>query len=63
VDEVATTRGRVRAISVSRQKGKPKVNVLEAELQTDHGIVGDAHAGSGHGQISLLAGEPIDALA
>ncbi len=60
--EVATTRGRVRAISVSKQKGLPKTNVREADLQTDYGIVGDAHAGGGHRQISLLAGESIDVL-
>ena len=59
---VATTKGRVRAISVSKQKGSPKTNVPAADLQADHGIVGDAHAGSGHRQISLLAGESIDAL-
>jgi len=59
---VATTRGRVRAISISKSKGMPKTNVSEAHLLADHGIVGDAHAGSGHRQISLLSGESIDAL-
>lgn len=56
------TSGRIKAISVSKQKGIPKVNVAAAELRTDHGIVGDAHAGPGHRQISLLAFEAIDAL-
>ncbi len=54
--------GRVRAISISVQKGVPKTNVPQAELRADFGIVGDAHAGSGHRQVSLLAGEQIDQL-
>lgn len=57
---MATTSGRIRAISISTQKGTPKVNVPAAELQVDHGIVGDAHAGNWHRQISLLALESIE---
>ncbi len=57
---MATITGRVRAISISAQKGVPKTNVPQAELRGDFGIVGDAHAGSGHRQVSLLAGEQID---
>lgn len=59
---MAITEGRVRALSISVRKGTPKTNVPQVELQVDHGIVGDAHAGSGHRQVSLLAGEEIDAL-
>ena len=59
---MATTSGWIRAISISRQKGTPKVNVPVAELQADHGVVGDAHADGGHRQVSLLAAESIDAL-
>ncbi len=51
---MATTNGRIRAISISGEKGMPKHNVPVAELQTDFGIVGDAHAGSGPRQVSLL---------
>jgi MOSC domain-containing protein YiiM len=58
---VAIITGRVRAISISVQKGVPKTNVPQAELQADFGIVGDAHAG-GPRQVSLLAGEQIDEL-
>jgi MOSC domain-containing protein YiiM len=61
VGEVAIITGRVRAISISVQKGVPKTNVPQAELQADFGIVGDAHAG-GPRQVSLLAGEQIDEL-
>ncbi len=59
---MATTEGRIRAISVSSRKGEPKHNVPEAELRADFGIVGDAHAGSGPRQVSLLAMESIAEL-
>ena len=52
---MATTSGRIRALSMSRQKGTPKTNVPEAELKAGFGVVGDAHAGVGHRQVSLLA--------
>ncbi|MBO7666865.1 MAG: MOSC domain-containing protein, partial [Firmicutes bacterium] len=34
--------------------------VEQAELKVDHGIVGDAHAGNWHRQVSLLNKEKID---
>jgi MOSC domain-containing protein YiiM len=40
----------------------PKHNVPEAELQADFGIVGDAHAGSGPRQVSLLDMASIEEL-
>ena len=54
---MATIKGRIKAISVSEKKGTRKKNVPEAELKVDHGIVGDAHAGKWHRQISLLSFE------
>jgi MOSC domain-containing protein YiiM len=60
---VAATRGRVKAISISKTRGTQKVNVPEAELRAKHGIVGDAHAGDWHRQLSLLDIESIDAVA
>lgn len=59
---MAATKGRIRAISVSEKKGTQKVNVPEAELRIDHGIVGDAHAGNWDRQISLLEIENIDIM-
>lgn len=56
---MATTKGRIKAISVSAEKGIPKTNVPRAELRSDFGIAGDAHAGPWHRQISLLAAESI----
>jgi len=62
VAEVATIKGRINAISVSKEKGTQKVNVSKAELKTDFGIIGDAHAGSTHRQVSLLAVESIEEM-
>lgn len=56
---MATTKGKIKAISVSAEKGIPKTNVSRAELRSDFGILGDAHAGPWHRQISLLAAESI----
>lgn len=60
---MAATKGRIKAISVSKQKGMQKTNVPVAELRADHGIVGDAHAGDWDRQISLLEIECIDIMA
>ena len=55
-------RGKIKAISASENKGTQKVNVPEAELKVDCGIVGDAHAGKWHRQVSLLAIESIEKM-
>lgn len=59
---MATLKGRIKAISVSKEKGTRKVNVPEAELRADFGIVGDAHAGQRVRQVSLLAVESIEKM-
>jgi len=59
---VATTRGRIKAISISKEKGIPKTNVPQADLQAGLGVVGDIHADGGHRQVSLLAAEEIERL-
>ena len=59
---MATIKGSVKAISISEKKGTKKTNVPEAEVKTDFGIVGDAHGGNWHRQISLLAIESIDKM-
>ncbi len=53
---------RVVAVSVSEKKGMRKTNVKDAWLEAEHGIIGDAHAGDGHRQISLLAKESIEKM-
>ena len=51
--------GTIRAICISTSRGTPKTETERAQIQTDRGIVGDAHAGSWHRQISLLSLEKI----
>ena len=51
--------GRVLAVCISEKKGERKTPVASVELRPDHGIVGDAHAGEWHRQVSLLAIESI----
>jgi len=51
--------GRIVAISISDKRGTKKRNVSRAELRAEHGIVGDAHAGPGKRQVSLLGIESI----
>ena len=55
-------RGTVLAICVSARRGMPKSVVRQAELVADHGILGDAHAGPGHRQVSLLAATSIEKI-
>ncbi len=59
---MAIIKGKIRAISISAKKGMKKTNVPEAEVKVDFGIVGDAHGGDWHRQISLLAIESIDKM-
>jgi cyclic pyranopterin phosphate synthase len=62
VEKVVAIRGTIKAISISEKRGTQKVNVPEAELKADFGIVGDAHAANWHRQVSLLAVESIDKM-
>lgn len=52
----------VKAINISEVRGVIKHPISQAEFRIDHGIVGDAHAGNWHRQISLLAQESIDKM-
>jgi MOSC domain-containing protein YiiM len=61
-EKVATTKGTIKAISVSKNRGTQKTNVPEAELKTGFGIVGDAHAAEWHRQVSLLAVESVNKM-
>jgi MOSC domain-containing protein YiiM len=51
---------RIAAVCLSAVRGTVKEPVPAAELRADHGLVGDAHAGPGHRQVSLLAAESIE---
>ena len=51
---------KIVAICTSAKKGLQKEEVLSALIKENHGIVGDAHAGDWHRQISFLDKEEID---
>jgi MOSC domain-containing protein YiiM len=53
---------RVESVNVASAKGVAKHEVAEIVLKENFGIEGDAHAGPWHRQVSLLAGEAIDAM-
>ena len=52
----------VVAVCTSEEKGTAKHPVELIELKKRHGIVGDAHAGDWHRQVSLLATESVDKM-
>ncbi|MBW2040296.1 MAG: MOSC domain-containing protein [Deltaproteobacteria bacterium] len=53
-------KGRVIAVNRAEKRGVPKRNVQEGYLQKGWGLMGDAHAGEGDRQISVL---PLEAMA
>ena len=53
---------KVISVNISARKGEQKHPVPEIQLKLRHGIVGDAHAGDWHRQISLLAEESVDTM-
>ena len=53
---------KVVSVNISEKKGTLKKPISEIELKLRHGIVGDAHAGDWHRQISLLAEESVDTM-
>jgi molybdenum cofactor synthesis domain-containing protein len=57
---LAVKNGIIKAICISEKRGTAKFEIKEADLKEDWGIVGDAHAGKWHRQISLLSYEKIE---
>ena len=53
---------KVVSVNISERKGELKHPVPEIQLKLRHGIVGDAHAGDWHRQISMLAEESVDTM-
>ena len=51
--------GVIVAVSVSKSKGERKTPAASVHVRENHGIIGDAHAGDWHRQVSLLALESI----
>jgi len=52
----------VVAVCISDTKGTIKTPIPEVHVKADYGIEGDAHAGEGHRQVSLLAVESADKI-
>ncbi len=52
----------ILSLNISKEKGTTKSPVPRLVLVEDHGIEGDAHAGPGNRQVSLLADEDIDTM-
>lgn len=53
---------KVIAVCISERKGTMKHPVESITLKPEHGIVGDAHAGNWHRQVSLLADESVEKM-
>ena len=52
----------ILAVCISEKKGQQKHPVEKISLLPHHGVVGDAHAGDWHRQVSLLGQESVDRL-
>jgi len=53
---------RIVSVNISESKGVAKTPIPEGELRPDTGLVGDAHSGPWHRQLSLLALESIQLM-
>jgi MOSC domain-containing protein YiiM len=54
--------GKILAVCVSQKKGEQKTPQSSVTLKPEHGVIGDAHAGAWHRQVSLLSKSSVDAL-
>jgi len=52
----------VVAVCISEEKGTVKISVPEIYVKENYGVVGDAHFGASHRQVSLLAVESVDKM-
>ena len=53
---------KVVAVCISEKKGTMKFEGPEIQWKIKHGIVGDAHAGDWHRQVSLLGNESVEKM-
>ena len=53
---------KVVSVCISEKKGTKKKPVEFIELKKNHGIVGDAHAGDWHRQVSFLGKESLEKM-
>jgi len=54
--------GKIVAVCISEKKGTSKTNLKKGVLKENHGLLGDAHAGKWHRQVSLLAKESLEKI-
>lgn len=59
---MSSASGIVISVNVSAATGTRKTPVPRAELRVGHGLVGDAHAGEWHRQVSLLSVSSIEKM-
>lgn len=57
---MAELKGIIKAVCLSEAKGTEKRPVASVTLIANHGLSGDAHAGSWHRQVSLLSADKVD---
>lgn len=62
IKEGSYNMAKVIAINISEKKGTIKKPVSKGLFIENHGLEGDAHAGPGHRQISLLGQESIEKM-
>ena len=60
--EMENKMAKVLAVNISEKKGVVKKPIEKGYFEVDHGLVGDAHAGNWHRQVSLLGQESIDKI-
>lgn len=53
-------KGVITAICISEQKGTVKQSISQGTLVENHGLLGDAHAGKWHRQVSLLSADKVE---
>lgn len=53
---------KVISVNISEKKGTIKTPMPSIVLKKNHGIIGDAHAGNWHRQVSLLAIESLNKM-
>jgi len=62
VEHTESTTATVLAVCLSEKTGEQKTPQESIELRENHGVVGDAHAGEWHRQVSLLSKSSVDKL-
>jgi MOSC domain-containing protein YiiM len=55
-------KAQIVAVCSSKHKGTPKKNIGSGEFKVGLGLLGDAHGGDWHRQVSLLAMEQIEKM-